>query len=174
MTRPVPTKLFCGLIGNRASIEQALEHLVSHFGPVDCESAILHFDFTDYYAAEMGKSLMRKWAAFRDLKARGYLARAKRATVALEEDLARAKRRTVNIDPGYVDNAQVVLATAKNFSHRIYIGMGYYAEVTLIYSGGGFKPLEWTYPDYRSDAGLEFFHRVRSVYHETLRSGNEA
>ena len=81
-------------------------------------------------------------------------------------------RRTVNIDPGYVDDAQVVLSTAKNFSHRIYIGKGYYAEVTLIYMRTGLKALEWTYPDYKGEEGLKFFEKVRSGYHRQVRSGD--
>jgi hypothetical protein len=58
-------------------------------------------------------------------------------------------------------SAQVVLATAKNYSHRSYIGKGYYAEVTLIYSGGDFRPLDWTYPDYRGETALTFFRELR-------------
>ena len=98
---------------------------------------------------------------------------AKEWAATIEADLARDGKRTVNIDPGYVDDAQVVLATTKNFSHRIYIGMGYYAEVTLIYKHGRFRTLEWTYPDYRGPAGLEFFTMARAAYHQGLRSSDE-
>lgn len=168
--KPLPVKLFCGLIGSDAWIEEAERLLVEELGPVDCRSLLLPFTWTDYYGDEMGSDLKRRWIAFAELKERGYLARAKHAAVLLEADLSFDGRRRVNIDPGYVDCAQVVLATAKNFSHRIYIGKGYYAEVTLIYARTGFRLLEWTYPDYKSEKGLEFFEEVRSAYYLQLRA----
>jgi hypothetical protein len=165
-------KLFCGLIGSEASIERAERLLVVELGPLDLRSPYLPFDFTDYYAEEMGTGLKRRWIAFAELRERAYLAQAKHAAVIIEGALSADGRRTVNIDPGYVDDAQVVLSTSKNFSHRIYIGKGYYAEATLIHSGGGFKPLEWTYPDYKNERGPKFFADVRAVYHRQLRRGN--
>lgn len=170
--KPLRVKLFCGLIGTADSIEEAGRLLAVEFGAVDCRSPLLPFVWTDYYEAEMGKSLKRMWIAFAELKERGYLARAKHAAVSVETALSAGGRRTVNIDPGYVDDAQVVLATAKNFSHRIYIGMGYYAEVTMIYSSGsgGFGGLRWTYPDYLSDEGTRFFMDVRARYHKQVKA----
>ena len=168
--KPLPVKIFCGLIGSETSIEEAGRLLVAELGPVDSRSPFLPFDFTDYYQEEMGEGLMRRWIAFVELRERAYLASAKHAAVIIEGELSESGRRTVNIDPGYVDDAQVVLSTAKNFSHRIYIGKGYYAEVTMIYMRTGLKPLEWTYPDYKGEEGREFFERVRSEYHRQLRS----
>jgi hypothetical protein len=172
--KPDPVKIFCGLIGQEKSIAKAIEHLASDFGETDCESPLMPFEFTGYYREEMGDHLLRKWLAFQRLRERGYLPVAKHLTLQIESRLTCGGRRIVNIDPGYVDEAQVVLATTKNFSHRIYIGMGYYAEVTLIYKHKVFRPLEWTYPDYKSPRGLQFFTKARAVYHAELRSGNEA
>jgi hypothetical protein len=171
--KPDPVKLFCGLIGREAAIGDALERLVSGFGAIDCETPAVPFEFTDYYRGEMGGGLLRKWVAFKALRQRGYLPLAKHLAFQIEGALAHDNRRTVNIDPGYVDDAQVVLATTKNFSHRIYIGMGYYAEVTLIYKQKQFRPLEWTYPDYKGSVGLDFFTRARAAYHKALRSSDE-
>jgi hypothetical protein len=165
---PLPVKIFCGLIGSDTSIAKAEEGLTMGLGKVDIRSPLVPFEFTDYYADEMGSGLKRMWIAFEGLRERGFLAIAKHIGVMLEAGLSIDGRRTVNIDPGYVDDAQVVLATTKNFSHRIYIGMGYYAEVTLIYMRTGLRALEWTYPDYRSRRGLEFFKEVRRAYHRQL------
>jgi hypothetical protein len=173
-TRPSQIKIFCGLIGREESFARATKLLTGQLGDIDCESPILPFEFTDYYADEMGEGLLRKWIAFRNLRERGFLARAKHLGIHTERDLAQGGKRTINIDPGYVDDAQVVLATAKNFSHRIYIGMGYYAEVTLIYKGKDFRPVEWTYPDYKSPGGLEFFREVRKAYHTQVRSDRDS
>jgi hypothetical protein len=171
--KPLPVKLFCGLIGRDEALASAREQLEREFGPVDLETDAGPFDFTGYYEEEMGSDLIRKWISFAELKERAYLARAKSLSVSIESALARDGSRTVNIDPGYVDNAQVVLSTAKNFAHRIYIGAGFYAEVTLIYSGKSFRPVEWTYPDYRSRQALEFFGKMRASYHTELRKRGE-
>ena len=170
--KPLPVKLFCGLIGSEASIGEAEQLLAAELGPVDMRSPFLPFDFTDYYDEEMGTGLKRRWIAFGELRERAYLAHAKHSAVLLEDELSVDGRRTVNIDPGYVDDAQVVLSTAMNFSHRIYIGKGYYAEVTMIYLRTGIKALEWTYPDYRGEEGRKFFEKARSAYHRQLRSGD--
>ena len=172
--KPLPVKLFCGLVGREASIEEAEGLLENEFGQLDCRSPLMPFVFTDYYSEEMGKGLERRWIAFAGLRERAYLPYAKHMTTLLEAALSTDGRRKINIDPGYVDDAQVVLATAKNFSHRIYIGMGYYAEVTLIYVQGGFRSLDWTYPDYRSKEGLAFFEGARSLYHQRLRGPDAA
>ena len=162
--KPELVKLFCGLIAPSHEVDRAQARLVEHLGPIDCESPLLEFTFTDYYREEMGENLLRKWIAFEPLRARGYLALAKHAAVSIEGDLASCGRRLANLDPGYVDGAQVVLASAKNFSHRIYVGMGYYAEVTLIYEHGAFRSLAWTYPDYKTAEALVFLNAARSAY----------
>lgn len=163
--KPLPVKLFCGIIARPSAIVRALRRLSEVFGGIDVETPEISFETTTYYEEEMGKDLLRKWIAFEGLHGRGYLALAKHKALEMERELSIGDRRAVNIDPGYVDNAQVVLATTKNYAHRIYIGMGYYAEVALIFRKGSFQVLEWTYPDYRSDTALEFFHRARAIYH---------
>jgi hypothetical protein len=63
----------------------------------------------------------------------------------------------------------MVLATTKDYSHRIYLGQGIYAEVTLRYRRGAFHPWEWTYPDYGSPRYLEIFAHIRDIYAGQLR-----
>jgi len=171
--KPLPVKLFCGLVGMENSLAEAESLLEQEFGPVEFATHIAPFDFTDYYSDEMGSDLVREWIAFSGLKERAYLALAKHVAVGIEKVLARRGRRAVNIDPGYVDDAQVVLSTGKNFAHRIYIGRGYYAEPALIYVKGRFRRLEWTYPDYQTRIALDFFDKVRASYHRELRKSSE-
>jgi hypothetical protein len=83
------------------------------------------------------------------------------------------KHRQVNLDPGYLDLAKVVLATTKDYTHRLYIGAGMYAEVTLRYHRNSYQPWEWTYPDYREATALTFFNQLREVYKEQLRRGTK-
>ncbi len=166
----MPVKLFCGVIAQKAALEEAITKLEGCFGRKELESACVGFDSTDYYEDEMGRELVRKWLCFEGLRERGFLALAKHITLGIETELSFDERRRANLDPGYLDNAQVVLATSKNYAHRIYIGMGYYAEVTLIFKHGTFEPLEWTYPDYRSSIALDFFARARNIYHREVRA----
>jgi len=75
----------------------------------------------------------------------------------------------VNIDPGYLTPAKLILATTKDYSHRLYLGRGIYGEIILVYSCGSFKPLPWTYPDYRSEDYSKYFSRVREVCRDQMR-----
>jgi hypothetical protein len=102
--------------------------------------------------------------AFRPLIAQDRLPEIKQATHAMEQARAVDGRRRVNIDPGYLLPERFVLATAKNFSHRIYIGQGIYADLTLIYRHGEFHPLPWTYPDYADQPLRRFLRTVRHKY----------
>jgi hypothetical protein len=55
-----------------------------------------------------------------------------------------------------------VLASCKDYSHRLYLGDGVYGELTLIFEHGAWRAMPWTYPDYRTEAYQAFFSRVRN------------
>jgi hypothetical protein len=143
------------------------------FGPADLESDPISFDFTEYYRDEMGEDLLRQFVSFADLIDPGRLASTKIRTNALERELAAEEtgrwKRRVNLDPGYLTAANVVLATTKDFAHRVYLGQGIYAEVTLNFRKDGVTHFEWTYPDYRSGAYDAFFLNVRRRYLAAVR-----
>jgi hypothetical protein len=80
--------------------------------------------------------------------------------------------RPINLDPGFVDSPKLVLASMKNFAHRIYVGRGVYAEVTLLHRRGQWTPLEWTFPDYASGRYWPFLDQVRKRLREQLGSEN--
>jgi len=150
--------------------ENALEEA---FGTIDLRSKRIPFDQTSYYQQEMGDELVREWVSLKQLVQQDEIADAKLTTNRLEERSARPDgSRSVNLDPGYILPSRLVLATTKDFAHRIYLAKGIYAEVTLIYREGEFQPLEWTYPDYRQAAALDFFQRVRTAYLAQLASGH--
>lgn len=162
-----PAALVAGILyADAAALDEALGGLDRLFGPVEMESADFAFDMTDYYTVEMGGGLVKRFVCFARPVAIDRLPDIKLETNALETATARPggdrpPARRVNIDPGYVTLAKLVLATTKDYSHRVYLGKGIFAEATLRFIGGTFVPFENTYPDYRTKPALEFFNRVR-------------
>ncbi len=146
---PDPVKLIIGAVtAETALLPRIAAELESLFGPLDIVSAWMAFDFTDYYAAEMGPDLKRRLMAFKRLVDPGRLAAIKLATNGIEDRMAVDGRRRVNLDPGILSRERFVLATGKNFSHRIYLAEGIWADLTLTFRHGRFETLPWTYPDY--------------------------
>jgi hypothetical protein len=168
---PQPVKVFVGILTAQPSALTELRgSLERQLGPADCESQLLDFAYTDYYEPEMGPGLKRKFWGFGRLAAPDALMDLKLFTNRMEQTLAINGRRTVNIDPGYLTPARVVLASTKDFGHRLYLGKGIYGEVTLMYQKKGFRSLPWTYPDYGSEPYDQFFRELRQVYMTQLAS----
>lgn len=159
---PPKAKLICGMISlKEVSFEIASSKLRVEFGPIDYQSQILPFNHTDYYEAEMGKDLARRFISFKRLIAKEDLIEIKLLTNTLEKELSRVGRRQINLDPGYLTLDKLVLATTKDYTHRIYLGKGIYGEVTLYYRDGAWHPFEWTYPDYRTSEYIAIFEEIR-------------
>ncbi len=162
---PKPAKLIIGIFAkDKKIIAPVSSELSAQFGPVDLVSSWMDFKYTSYYEPEMGSPLVRRMFAFKQLIEQGELASIKIATNQIEQIYSPAGRREANIDPGYMLQERFVLASGKNFSHRIYIGLGIYADLTLIYQKGSFQKLAWTYPDYADQAVLAFLGQSRSKY----------
>jgi hypothetical protein len=150
------------LAPGEAALAAAEIALAAEFGPVSARSATIPFDFSDYYAAEMGPALLRRWVAHGPVE-RGRLAALKLAAGRIEAGLAESGRRSVNLDPGLLSPHSLVLASTKDFAHRIYLADGIFAEVTLVYRSGRFEPLDWTYPDYRTEPCHAFLCACRRL-----------
>ena len=167
---PQAAKLLVGLfLSQRKLIAPVAEKLVQGFGGIDIVSPWFDFNHTDYYEAEMGAPLSRRLLAFTELIQQSDLADIKLKTNAIEDLFAHNGKRTINIDPGYLLRERFVLASGKNFTHRIYIGRGIYADLTLLYKKGDFMTLDWTYPDYAEPRLHEFLQIVRKKYIDDLR-----
>ena len=168
---PKPGKLVIGLfMKDKALFEPVAVDLGSAFGALDLVSAWIPFDYTSYYEQEMGSPLYRRLMSFNSLIDQGQLAAIKLSTNLLEKSYSQNGKRRVNIDPGYLLYERFVLASGKNFSHRIYIGQSIYADLTLIYQHGAFKELPWTYPDYAAQSILSFLEKVRHKYAFDLKT----
>ena len=171
ITELKPVKLFTGMLSPDVSIfDQLKVKLETLFGPSDMESPVWTWKHTTYYEKEMGAGLKRKFVFFEKLINPGEIAGIKLKTVELEKEyLNESGGRIINLDPGYLDAAKLVLATTKDFAHRIYLSNGIYGEVTLIYSGKNYQSLPYTFPDYRTDDYLEVFRKAREIYKTQTR-----
>jgi hypothetical protein len=162
---PQPVKVFVGvLLALPSALPEVRALLAEQFGPADCESQLLEFSYSDYYEPEMGPDLRRMFLGFHRLASPEALVDLKLFTNRVERTFAVNGKRTVNIDPGYLMAARVVLASTKDFAHRLYLGRGIYGEITLLYRKKDFQTLPWTYPDYRSEVYRQFFRELRRVY----------
>jgi hypothetical protein len=170
---PKPAKLVIGLFMNeKALFEPLVADLMSAYGALDLVSRWMPFDYTTYYEQEMGSPLFRRLLAFNSLIDQLALADIKLMTNRLEDQYAGNGRRRVNIDPGYLLYERFVLASGKNFCHRIYIGQKIYADLTLIYQRGVYETLPWTYPDYADRPIIRFLEQVRARYAIDLMRAN--
>jgi hypothetical protein len=168
---PPPAKLVVGLfLAQRDLFALLAAELEAVFGRLDLVSAWMPFDYTTYYAKEMGADLFRRVLAFQSMIDQEQLAEVKLATNAIERAHAMGGRRRANIDPGCLSLERFVLATGKNYSHRIYLGQGIYADLTLIYHQGTFQALPWTYPDYAEPPLRRFLLAVRAKYALDLKA----
>lgn len=160
-------KYVVGLLSSDPDLLRRARQLLSrYFGRIDIESPPWPFDYTDYYTAEMGPNLQRGFLSFEALLPPERLVEMKRETNLLEQRLAEDVLdpqipRPVNLDPGYLDLGKLVLASTKDASHRIYLGEGICAEVTLTYVHGHWQTLPWTYPDYADPRTHAFLTEVR-------------
>jgi hypothetical protein len=162
-------KLFAGFIFAGEEIYlKAKRKLVRKFGQSDFESQTLPFDHTQYYQKEFGINLKRKFLSFKRLIKPETLAKIKIITNRIEQGLAPQGRRQVNIDPGILSLSKIVLATTKDYKHRIYLASGIYAEVTLYYQDDSFQSWEWTYPDYKTPEYIQIFNYIRDIYSHQL------
>ncbi len=177
--QPRPVNLICGLISNDPDLmTRAVRMLTEHAGPTDDVSETWPFDWTDYYAAEMGEGLQRRFASFDRLIRPEEIVHLKVLTNDLERRISYEcglpeDRRLVNLDPGYVALSKLVLATTKDGSHRVYLRDGIYAESTLYYRHGRWEPWPWTYRDYADPRYHAFFERVRERYRARLDAPEE-
>jgi hypothetical protein len=172
--KPKPVKLIIGILAaNGECLSAALDALIAKFSKLDFVSDVWPFDKTDYYKNEIGENILRQFVSAEKLIDPGSLAKIKHKTNKLEQKLAKqlglALPRPVNLDPGVIEPSKLILATTKNYSHRIYIGGKMYAEVTLIFDKGTWRPLPYTYPDYKQQCYFDFFDKVRTRLLEQLK-----
>jgi hypothetical protein len=161
---PEPALLFVGTLYHKKEyLIASKEKLTGLFGEIIMESQSLDWDYSDYYKDELGWPIKRAFVFFKNNINPEALADIKLMTNDIEQQLAIGGKRNINLDPGYLTPSKVVLASTKNYSHRLCIGRGIYAEVTLIYKDNRYQPHLFTYRDYASDAYREIFAQAREL-----------
>lgn len=167
-------KLFLAVMFvDEEEFEKSLKLCVEHFGEIEGTCGPLEVaQYTDFYAVEMGTGIKKRYAYFKDLIERDQLSSIKTYTNEIEKRFLENGNRAVNLDPGYITSDKLVLASTKDFYHRIYLSQGIYAEVTLHYRQGRFRYFSWTYPDYREMEVLEFITKAREELITELKKYN--
>ena len=169
-SRPEPVKLFLAVIATPAKPwEQIVPLLTGRFGAIDFITPPYDFSHTDYYRDEMGAQQFRRYLTFTQSIDREILPDIKAFTNDIESRFSISGKRTINLDPGYLGREKLVLASTKDFFHRIYLRNGIFAEVTLAYRKGRFQYFSWTYPDYREPLLHEFLQKPRAVLVTEIR-----
>jgi len=172
-----PVKLVCGIIATQEDVfTSSIAYLTDSFGPIDLTSTLMEFKFTDYYKKQMGQGLKRKFVSFAETVPPEKLSEAKIQTNMLEEEIKKqfgSAHRTVNLDPGYLTASALIMATAKDFSHRIPLQKGIYAHLEFLFGKKEVKILNWTYPDFRTDEYQQFFLTVRKIYLNQIKDLNK-
>ena len=163
---PQPVLLIVAVCSRYASaLAWARQEMVCHFGDVLLESEAFSFTETDYYLQSMGADLQKQFLAFASLVDPATLPSIKGQTnqweVRYAEQSEHPELRPLNLDPGYITRAKLVLASTKDHAHRIYLQEGIHAEVTLSFRKGAWRNFDWTYPDYQREDFQQFFTRCR-------------
>lgn len=170
--RPVLT-IVAAFSRHEAALEWGRERCRREWGEVALESESFAFTETDYYDASMGPNLTKRFFAFERLADPGELPKWKLACNAWENEYRDLKQhdeeRPLNLDPGYLTEAKLVLASTKDHHHRLYLGGGVYGEATLCFQRGQWREREWTYPNYRRADYHAFFTRCRDYLRLRLR-----
>jgi len=161
-----PALLFVSTLYSSSDIfNYSKEILEKNFGDILFISPSLPWEYSSYYKDEIGWPLFRQFIFFKNLIDPELLTDIKLKTNEIESALSSEGKRRINFDPGYLTLSKVVLASTKNYSHRIYLGKGIYGEITLIYREGIYSPHLFTYRDYQDKTHIDIFMKAR----ETLK-----
>jgi len=167
--------LFAAFSRHEEALTWGRERAEQRFGPIALASEPFAFRETDYYEATMGADLLKCFWALEPPIDPAVLPDIKHQANRWEEEYAAEGRhnepRPLNLDPGYLTEAKLVLASTKDHAHRVYLRDGVYAEVTLHYQHGGWRHREWTFPDYRRADYHRFFDECREHLRDRRRQG---
>lgn len=178
--KPPPAALFFAAIFSQSDdvIAEASVQCEAQWGKIALTSPSFDHSETTYYEREMGAGLRKQFVVFEGVFDPALLADRKlqsnaiekQATCSVDQGVNLNVSRPVNIDPGYITLTKLVLASAKDRAHRIYLNHGIYAEECLYYLAGRWNSRPWTYPDYQRADFQAFFSRARDMLKSQIRA----
>ena len=164
-----PVKLFVAVtISDKTLWPSLIQKLEELYSKTDYQIDWYQFSHTKFYEEEMGENLSKRMVSFAELMTAERLPDIKMATNEIETEFSEQSKRRINVDPGYLNASKIVLATTKDYGHRVYLGRGIFGDVHLRFVNHRFQTTEWTYPDYKERFVLEFFEEVRRKYMSQL------
>ena len=167
-----PVKLFVvTLHRDEGILNEAISLVKAEFGELDFVSEDFLFEVTNYYQAEMGERLLRRFCSFERLIQPDQIVHAKLFTNRVEEKYLDGSQRRINLDPGYLDYYKVVLASAKQGGQKIYLREGIYADMTLVLYKKKWESFDWSFPDFKSGVYDTVLSKIRDLYKSQVRSG---
>lgn len=170
----VPVKLIVAVLWtDQVKLLAALDAMCDAWGEIDFTGPDRPFDSTDYYDQEMGGRPQRRLVSFRQLVPPESLRQMKLFANAIEDDLAEAGARRVNLDVGYLDHAKIVLGSLKCAGQKIHLGDGVYADLVARFRDGRYQPFDWTFPDFRDGRYDTELLAIRDEYRRQLREARQ-
>jgi hypothetical protein len=165
---PTQGRLIVSVIYNSIDgLADCLKQLEKQFGRVQSETLEIECSANRYHE-EMGQQLSRRFFSFEKLVDRETLPEIKATCHKIERGLGDQVDdftfRTVNVDPGVLTPTNLTMASHREYSHRVYLGKGVFAEVTLIHARGRFTQLPWTNPDFCDEEAVRLFIEARATF----------
>lgn len=166
---PEEVALFVATLYSKAEyFKKAFKILIEEFGNALFISQPYNWDYSKYYDKELGSPVLRQFIFFERFIHPGLLPDIKIKTNDIEDSLSIEGKRQINLDPGYMTLSKIVLASTKNYAHRLYLGKGIYGEVTLVFKDKTYMPHIFTYRDYQDKICLDIFMKVREIIKDKM------
>lgn len=157
---PLVKKILALLVprGDENVCRAAFDLLEEKWGRPERVSKRFPFVWTNYYE-EIAPQLDRIFFSYPGMYPISKLPDWKNESCVIEKMTGESRR--VNLDPGTIDGARLVLASTKGQAHRVYLRDGIFCEVTLCRRKGRWENFFYTFPDFRSGCYDEWLELVR-------------
>lgn len=168
---PLVKKIVALLVprGDKEIFDDTCRLLAKEWGEPEEISPFYPFVWTNYYE-DIAPLLDRCFFSYPGLYPMSKLPDWKLQSCKIEK-LTGATRR-VNLDPGTIDGARLLLASTKGQAHRIYLRDGIFAEVTLCRRKGRWQDFFYTFPDFSSGVYDKWLEEVREDWKRLALKAN--
>tara|TARA_B100000315_G_C14471873_1_gene538748 strand:+ start:573 stop:1055 length:483 start_codon:yes stop_codon:yes gene_type:complete len=153
---------FALMYNNNEILEKTINEL--NFGAILSKSPEYDFNFTDHYENEFGSELKKTIIIFNNNIQKNNLIKIKNTITEIEKNNSVGNKRKINVDPGYVNDKEVVLASFKKKRFKDDLGDGVYAHKVLEFKDGEVKDFFHTFADFKSKLVKEFFLGIIKQY----------